>query len=871
VPGTNLTRDEARTRSELLRIDTYAVDLDFTASGATFDSVTEIRFACTSPGASTFVDLIAPRVRAITLNGRDVDPATAYADSRVHLDDLAADNVLRITADCAYMNTGEGLHRTVDPADGRTYLYTHFEVPEARRLYATFEQPDLKASFAFTVTVRDSWLVLSNSPSPVPTPTVTPEGSLRDGASTWRFDPTPRISTYITAIIAGEYHYVTDTYTSPDGQVVPFGVACRQSLAAYLDPADIFEITKQGFDYYIERFAQPYPFGKYDQVFVPEYNIGAMENVGCVTFTEAFIFRSKTTEASRQSRAEVILHELAHMWFGDLVTMRWWDDLWLKESFATYLAARCLAEATRYRDAWTAFASDDKAWALRQDELPSTHPIVADIRDLDDVALNFDGITYAKGASVLKQLVAWVGPDEFFTGARRYFVDHAWGNTTLADLLAALEQTSGRDLSAWSREWLQTAGPNTLRPDFTVGDDGRFASFAVVQEAPGEHPTLRSHRVAIGLYDQKSDGLVRVDRHELDVVGARTEVPALVGSPRPALILLNDDDLTYARIRLDEHSLATARAGIGTFTESLPRALCWAATWDMVRSAEAGARGFIAMVLSGIDSETDIGVVETLHGNLVTALTYYVDPAARAETSERVARAALAHTLAADPGSDRQLAWARLFVRLAASDDDLDLLAPLRDGSRRIDGLTIDADLRWALVGALARAGRLDEVEIEAERVRDNTTTGTENAAGALAARPTAEAKDAAWASVIDRVDLPNRTQERIIGGARRNPAGVGMVQSSQVDLLEPYVARYFDAIRDVWATRTTEIARTIASGLYPRLFVSRDTLDRTDALLAGDGVPAALRRLLTEERADVARALAAQARDRGEGKPGVR
>jgi aminopeptidase N len=863
VPGTNLTRDEARTRGELLRIDTYAVDLDFTAGGATFDSVTEIHFACTSPGESTFVDLIAPRVRTITLNGRALDAATTYVDNRVLLDDLAADNVLRIEADCAYMNTGEGLHRTVDPADGRTYLYTHFEVPEARRLYATFEQPDLKASFAFTVTVPRGWLVISNSPAPTPAPAVAADGAVRDDAGTWRFAPTPRISTYLTAVVAGDYHYVTDTYTAADGRVVPFGVACRRSLAEHLEPTDIFEITKQGFDYYIEHFDQPYPFAKYDQVFVPEYNIGAMENVGCVTFTEAFVFRSKTTEASRQSRAEVILHELAHMWFGDLVTMRWWDDLWLKESFATYLAARCLAEATRYRDAWTTFASDDKTWALRQDELPSTHPIVADIRDLDDVALNFDGITYAKGASVLKQLVAWVGADEFFAGAQRYFADHAWGNTTLADLLAALEQTSGRDLSAWSREWLQTAGPNTLRPDFTVGDDDRFTSFAVLQSAPAEHPTLRSHRIAIGLYDRAPEGLVRVERVELDVVGDRTEVPALVGRRQPALVLLNDDDLTYARIRLDERSLATARTDIGAVVESLPRALCWAATWDMVRSAEAGARDFIAMVLAGIDSETDIGVLETLHADVVTALTLYVDPDARDETTALVARSAREHMTSARPGSDGQLAWTRQFVRVAASDDDLELIAALRDGTRELDGLTIDTDLRWALTGALARHGRLDGPDIEIERLRDNTTAGAENAAGALAARPAAEAKAAAWASVIDRSDLPNRTQERIIGGVRRNPAGVGMVQSDQLDLLAPYVDRYFDVIVDVWETRTTEIARTIASGLYPRYFVSTDTLDHTDALLAGDTVPTGLRRLLGELRADVARALAAQARDR--------
>src|SRR5262245_6325345 len=471
-----------------------------------------------------------------------------------------------------------------------------------------------------------------------------------------------------------------------------------------------------------------------------------MENVGCVTFAESFIFRSRATQAARQSRAEVILHELAHMWFGDLVTMRWWDDLWLKESFATYLSVRCLAEATRYRDAWTGFAGEDKAWALRQDELPSTHPIVANIRDLDDVALNFDGITYAKGAAVLKQLVAWVGPDAFFAGARRYFEDHAWGNTTLADLLSALEKASGRDLSAWSREWLQTAGPNALRSSFTLDDGGRFSSFAIEQDAPvltGDAPAgpARSHRVAIGLYDHTPTGLERVERVELDVVGPNTAVPALVGMSRPALVLLNDDDLTYARIRLDDASLDTARTAIGTLAESLPRAVCWAAAWDMVRSAELGARDYIAMVLGGIDRETEIGVVEMLHANVMTALMSYVDPAARAATTAAVAFAARERMATGEPGGDVQLAWTRLFCRVATSDDDLALAAALRDGSGNVDGLVVDTDLRWALVGTLVRAGRLDSDDIESERRRDNTTAGNENAAGALAARPTADAK----------------------------------------------------------------------------------------------------------------------------------
>ncbi len=525
MPGLNLTRDEAYERSGALHVDSYHIDLDFSRAGDVFDSVTVVRFTAREPGGSTFMDLAAPRVRTVTLNGRVLDPAEVYRDGRIALDGLAASNEVRIEADCGYSNSGQGLHRTIDAADGRTYLYTHFEVPDARRLFATFEQPDLKATFAFTVTAPAGWIVLSNSPTPSP--------EISGSVATWRFAPTRRISTYLTAIIAGEYHIVHDAHTTVDGTVIPMAVACRQSLATHLDADNVLSITKKGFDYFINAFGHPYPFEKYDQVFVPEYNIGAMENVGCVTVNDRHVFDSKPTDADVQARANTLVHELAHMWFGDLVTMRWWDDLWLKESFATYVAYRCLADVTDW-PSWTDFVSQ-KMWGLRQDELPSTHPIVADIRDLHDVSVNFDGITYAKGAAVLKQLVAWVGSDEFFAGSKLYFDTYAWGNTTLVDLLDTLEKTSGRDLTAWAAEWLQTSGPNTLTPSFTLDADGRYASFDVAQTAAPDYPTLRSHRISIGLYSLSDGGLVRTSQVALDVdrrrdAGARTRRRPATGS-----------------------------------------------------------------------------------------------------------------------------------------------------------------------------------------------------------------------------------------------------------------------------------------------------------------------------------------------------
>ena len=511
--ASNLTRDEARQRAALLSVESYRVELDLTGGDTTFRSATTVRFGCSQPGASTFIDLTAPAVTEMTLNGQPVGPA-AFDGDRIGLADLAGANELRVVADCAYSRSGEGLHRFTDPADGAVYLYSDLETFDAHRVYACFDQPDLKSSFQFTVTGQDDWIVISNmAPETAGEP-------VRVGARRWQFPPTPVMSTYITAVAAGPYHAVRAEH---DG--IPLGIFCRQSLASYLDPDEIINVTRQGFDYYHRAFGFRYPFGKYDQLFVPEFKAGAMENAGCVTFLEAYVFRSRVTDSAREARAETILHEMAHMWFGDLVTMRWWDDLWLNESFASWASMVAMTEATRWRDAWTTFAQDWKAWAYRQDQLPSTHPIAADIPDIAAVEVNFDGITYAKGASVLKQLVAYAGQDNFLAGVRDYFAAHAWGNATLGDLLGSLEMASGRNLASWSRAWLETAGVNTLRPQFETGADGRFTSFRVLQEAPPSHPQLRPHRIAVGLYNHTGAGLTRARRIELDVTGEATPVP----------------------------------------------------------------------------------------------------------------------------------------------------------------------------------------------------------------------------------------------------------------------------------------------------------------------------------------------------------
>ncbi|NDZ99527.1 aminopeptidase N, partial [Streptomyces sp. SID10116] len=733
MPGENLSRDEARERAALLSVDGYEVFLDLRSavgeSGQeprTFRSVTTIRFRSAEPGAATFADLIAPSVTAVSLNGKDLDPSEVFDGTRITLEDLAEENELVVDAQCAYSRTGEGMHRFVDPEDGEVYLYTQYEPADARRVFANFEQPDLKAPYRFAVRAPEGWTAWSNG-----------VGELTDGV--WKFAETKPISTYITAVVAGPYHYVTDSYTRvlDDGTrlEIPLGAMCRKGLAPHFDADDVFLVTKQGLDFFHDNFDYPYPFGKYDQAFVPEYNLGAMENPGLVTFREEFIFRGKVTQASYERRANVILHEMAHMWFGDLVTMRWWDDLWLKESFADFMGSFSMVEATRFTNGWITFANNRKAWAYRADQLPSTHPVTADIRDLEDAKLNFDGITYAKGASVLKQLVAYVGREAFLDGARRYFKRHAYGNTVLGDLLSVLEETSGRDMASWSRAWLQTAGVNTLTPQVILNAEGRITELSVLQEAAESHPELRPHRVAVGLYRRTAAGdLERYARAEVDVDGPRTVVAELAGETAPELVLVNDDDLTYCKIRFDENSLATLRDHLGDITDPLARALCWSALWSLTRDGLMPARDFIGLVLRFAGQESDIGVLQMLHAWTNSALTHYAAPEWREEGGRALAEGALRELRIAAPGSQHQLTWARFFASVASSAADLQLLQGFLDGNAKIDGLEVDQELRWAFLSPLAAHGAADEEALAAELARDDTASGKRHQVRCLAA-----------------------------------------------------------------------------------------------------------------------------------------
>jgi aminopeptidase N len=840
MPIAEITRQESAERARLLRVDSYDVHLDLTRGDKLFRSTSVITFDCAEPGAGSYADLIPAEVVEISLNGTPLDPATAYADGRIALPNLVARNELRVIADCAYTYDAKGMHRAVDSADGRVYLYTNFEPADARSVYACFEQPDLKASFTFHVTAPQSWLVLSNEPATDPVPAA-------GGSATWHFPPTPRISTYLTAVVAGEYRLVTAPHTTPGGQVIPLSLACRQSLAAFLEADDILTVTRQGLDYYTGLFERDYPFAKYDQVFVPEFSAGAMENVGCVTISERVLFRSKVTDMMYELRATVILHEMAHQWFGDLVTMKWWDDLWLNESFAEFCATLSSAEATRFTDAWTTFSGARKTWGYRQDQLPSTHPIAADVPTLSEAIANFDGISYAKGASVLKQLVAYVGRENFFAGIRAYFAEHAFGNATLADLLRALETSSGVSLGDWSKAWLQTAGPNTLRSEFSVDATGAFTAFSVLQEAAAEHPTLRPHHIAIGLYDRSGDELVRTHRVEVDVAGARTAVPELVGHAQPDLVLLNDGDLGYALVRFDPRSLATLTEAIGQFSDSLARMVCWSAVLDMVQEAELSVPAFVAILASGMGNEPSVSVLQTLHMTAARLMAVMADPAWVRTGKEQLAAAALPLLLAADPGSDHQLAWIQLLAWTATTPEQLDLLAGLLDGTAEITGLIVDAELRWSLLRRLAATGRADDAKIDAELELDATDAGRRHAAACRAGIPDADHKEAAWRMLAESEELGH---EGVIAVA----ASFGRAEHAA--LLGPYADAYFQVLPDLWASRGDHLRRVLADSLFPYAAASPGLLAQIDAFLAADQRDPALVRILIEHRDAVERAL---------------
>ena len=869
----NLSRDEAAARAALITTHSYDVSLDVREAAdpnvAGYTSRSVITFSASEPGASTFVDFIADGVHSVFLNGKGLAVADVVDGSRIRLENLQKENQVTITGTALYSTSGEGMHRFVDPADGQCYLYTQYEPADARRVFANFEQPDLKAEFTFHVMAPSDWQVSSNGAEVLRTQLTSDPATSR-----WDFAPTKSMSTYITTVLAGPYFKAEDAWrgTLGDGAVldVPLALYCRASMAASFDAEALFSLTKNGLSFFNELFDFPYPWGKYEQAFVPEYNLGAMENPGLVTFTESYVFTSRAADSQYQARANTLLHEMAHMWFGDLVTMKWWDDLWLKESFADYMGTLGVDRTTDWDTAWVNFANNRKSWAYVQDQLPTTHPIVADIPDLEAAKQNFDGITYAKGASVLKQLVAYVGFEAFIAGSRRYFRDHAYGNTTLAELLASLSEASGRDLAQWARQWLQTSGISTLSCENSENGEGpdsmnTLGSVAVLQDAVDPATGLqepRPHRLRIGLYNFDDAGaLVRTDSVETDVSGARTEVAALAGKPRPALLLVNDDDLSYAKVRLDPRSEGTVRDSLDKLSDPMARALCWTALWDSARDAVTPASLYVDAVQSFGPAEPGIGVLLNVLGNASTAVERYVPRGQRDAVRRGFLDTAADQLQAATPGSDQQLAWARTLAATSRYDAGrLDLLRGMLDGSTVIDGLAVDAELRWNFWHALAAHGQATQAQLDQELARDNTAAGKSGHATALAARPEASVKAAAWEAAVHGTGLSNQLLSATIAGFNTGTAS----------LLAEFIDPYFECLEQVWADRSIEIASRIVRGLYPAgqdldghggTPETHAVLVRTDDwLTTHPDAPRALRRIIIEQRSHLHRALQAQA-----------
>ena len=804
MPGLNLTRNEAIERASIIkRVHSYRIELDLPKDKDVFSSKVEIRFDA-QEGASTFIDAITSSVKSINLNGEEL--STDLADGeRIQLPNLAAENTLVIDAEMFYTNTGEGLHRFVDPADGEVYLYSQFEVPDSRRVFPVFEQPDLKAEFEFIVRVPSHWVVVSNQPE-----VKVEEKECGCGrAKTWFFKPTPRMSSYITAIVAGPYEKVTSELTNSEGRVIPLGVYARKSLMPFVDAEDMFELTRQGFEFYEEQFKTPYPFEKYDQLFVPEFNAGAMENAGCVTYLETYVFRSKVAEALRERRAITVLHELAHMWFGDLVTMKWWNDLWLNESFAEFMSHLALAEATKYTEGWTGFMVR-KDWGLKQDQLPTTHPITAEIRDLADVEVNFDGITYAKGASVLRQLVSYVGRDAFFAGLHEYLTKHSYANATLEDLLSELAAASGRDLASWSKVWLEEAGVTLLRPVVSVSAEGTIERLEVTQEAFSEGASLRPHRMGVAGYSLSEEGtLTQVFREELDVDGASTVIEAAAGIARPDFILVNDGDLGYAKVRLDEQSLSFAIANITKFTDSLTRGVVMASAWDMTRDGEMPARDYLNLALTSIPVEDNMSLLMLTLRHIDEAVRTFVAPQYRAEAAEDTGRRLLLLARTAASGSDAQRMLVAAAARNATSAEQFEAIRGLYDGTQTLDGLDLDVDLKWDLLISLVRGDAATEEDIAAMEASDDTMTGHQNAAACRAARSGEWIKADVWDKVLSDTSIPNDTRWAMISGfwaqARTTPSAyVG------------YVGEYFEALAGIWERFTFHTAEDLTTLLFP-------------------------------------------------------
>ena len=812
----NLAQNEAETRASLVSAVAYELALSLRANSPDYEGDCIIRFEHAGPSAGTFLDFTGKEILRFELNGTEVDSAN-WQSHRLQLDGalLREQNEVRIVYRNDFDHDGIGLHKFTDPEDGLEYIYTHFEPFDAHRLFPSFDQPDIKASYRLRVGAPAEWVVVANSPE-------VGRGEASDGQVIREYEQTPRFSTYLVALVAGPYHVFEESYES-DAASVPLKILCRESLAKHMDPDEFFETTKQGLAFFGEFFDFPYPFAKYDQIFVPEFNMGAMENVGCITFSERMVFRDPPTELQRLGRAEVVLHEMAHMWFGDLVTMRWWNDLWLNESFATYMAYLAMTEATRFDEgSWPNFHGRMKAWAYEQDQLVTTHPISGSVPDTDATFLNFDGITYGKGASVLKQLVAAIGMNGFREGMRLYFKEYAWGNTTLDEFLGALERGSESELQEWSKMWLETAGVNTLAARLEL-DAGTIAGFAIEQTAPANHHTLRPHKLQLAIFDE-TDGVPTLrEAIPVEVEGARTVVEELVGTPAPVAIFPNYEDHDYAKSALDERTLDYVRERLERFDDPFMRLLLWHSLWDMVRDQQFKSTDYLALVREKLPQESIQELVQTTIGRANLAQRAYTPDEMRLEQGRALYALAEPELRRADD-PDLRILWARALVTAAQEPDTISSALRLADQGTGIDGFELDQEMRWSLViKAMSHGLDRAEARLAAELERDPSDRGQRNAETARIATPDAAVKAAAWSAIRDDddaslFDLRSKMH--------------GFFTWHQRELTAPYAERFFDEVGDIFRLKTKDFATTYFASLYPHHLPTDTTVKRTESLI---------------------------------------
>ena len=844
MPGKNISRIEALERASLLSVHGYEVLLDLTKGESTYYSKTVVEFSSDLIGYDTFIDSVGKKVISAVLNDQPVDVGN-YDGETIFLHSLQAENRLIIEMEGLYSATGEGLQRSIDPADNQVYMYTQGAPALSRNIFPNFDQPDLKAPFTLSVIAPSIWQVLSNNP-------LIEKVTIDSNSSKWSFSKTPPISTYLYALIAGPYFHVADEYHGK--KVVPLGIYIRNSLADKLDPENIFQTTKQGLAFYENLFDLEYPFAKYDQIAVVDYNWGAMENPGAVTFKEdRFVFRSKVTDRQHLDRASVILHEMAHLWFGDMVTMQWWNDLWLNESFAEWIAYFALAESTRFSSAWVSFNADVKNWAYRADQLSSTHPIATDAPDVETGSTNFDGISYAKGASVLKQLCAYLGDEVFFAGIRSYFRKFAWKNTTLQDLIDELQSASGKDLSSWGKSWFQSAGVNTIVPVLTT-ENGTYSSLAIKQlppAVPSGSNDLRTHLIGVGLYDLIDNQIILRKRIELVIEGELTSIPAFVGEPVADLILLNDGDLAYTKIGFDTSSIETLRNHLGKIVDPLARAICWSAVWQLLRDAQLSSTDFIAIALAGLQTEDDMDVCAIVLTQLTTAVENYAHPDNRLALRTKIADALESLLDNSLSGSDFQLQFLRAFAANAQSPvQGARIRSILENG---LIGITVDANLRWQLINSLAERGLTNVEEIEKESESDKTQDGKVARLLAIASLPDPATKADIWEKMQSH-DYPISDRVGMFQGFQR---------PTQREILVGYVAPFFEGARKYWDEQSYEVSARYFQYVFPRFVNTQETVDQANNWLdLNEDAPAGLRRFISEGRDNVIRDLAAQAKD---------